>query len=342
MKWVTMLDYYKRNNPHRVRMWNLYRSGFDDLAEQTVKRLNQVTARVDSFYAGDVFEHFERFAGESNAIFCCYPPTYTGGYERLYERLESIVRWDKPIYPVLDETRRQELLAWMTARRFVWCDDRPLDGIRPVLEQRSNLRKTVYLYSNVLDQPAYFEQVYPPRQRPDLPLVDSHLYLTSDSRIELVRITTTDLSYYKDLYLNKAVEYGPGSFAFAVMAGGLAVGFVEFSVERKKAGEIYLQADFAVPVPAYPRLSKLVVMLARSGQTRRVLERLRQVRCTELLTTAYTDKPVSMKYRGVFKLTKRGQTGDGRKFLNYTARFDDLTWQETYQQWWTQYNSRPC
>ena len=85
--------------------------------------------------------------------------------------------------------------------------------------------------------------------------------------------------------------------------------------------------------------SKLVVMVARSGEMRRVLERIQLLRTRSLLTTAFTDHPVSMKYRGVLSLVKRGQTEDGEAFLNYGGRFDDSTLAEVLQEWLTKHGS---
>jgi hypothetical protein len=50
-------------------------------------------------------------------------------------------------------------------------------------------------------------------------------------------------------------------------------------------------------------------------------------------TTAFTDRAVSMKYRGLLDLVKRGQTEAGQKFLNYEGEFNSLSWCETYQKW---------
>jgi hypothetical protein len=101
-----------------------------------------------------------------------------------------------------------------------------------------------------------------------------------------------------------------------------------------------MQADFIPAGSAYPRLSKLIVMLAIAGETRQMIERLLERRVREVFTTAFTDRPVSMKYRGILELHKRGQTPEGQKFLNYGAPFNTLTWQETLTLWLTKYGSR--
>lgn len=336
---LDMLEFEKRNNAHRLRMWQLYLDSFGELVNQTMARLATADAQIKlaSFYEGDVFEHFKRF--DDDAIFCCYAPTYAGGYERLYKRLDRIVKWDEPGYELLDDERRDQLLAWMSARPFLWYDDRLIDGMEPVMQQRSGIHKTVYLYSNVIETPAYFTDKKI-SDLPSLPLAKSSFTIQPDSKIKVARITTTDLAKFKDAFLSKEIDFASGLWAFAVLIDGCGVGFLEFARSKYQHGEAYMMADFAVPGTRYKRLSKLMVMLARAGETRKALERVIQTRTRSFSTTAFTSRPVSMKYRGVLNLVKRGEDDKGQKFLNYEAEFNMLTWQETLQEWLSKHSSK--
>lgn len=337
---LDMLDFDKRNTIHRKRMWQAYLDGFDTLHEQTVEKLDAVSIPIASYFAGDVFDHFQRFGDDPNAIFCCYAPTYSGGYERLYKRLEEIVTWEEPTYSMLDEDARNRLLAWMAERKYLWYDDRVIEGLTPVMKQRSGRSRTVYLYSNVVTTPAVFDDRQP-ANLPNLPLAHSDLTLTAKSRIWLHRIKASNLGRFKDAFLGKNIDFSQGMWAFAVVVDGWVVGFLEFSkAQFGGADGVYMLADFAIPGTRYKRLSKLVVMLSKSGETRRWLERAQCQRTRSLMTTAFTERPVSMKYRGILKLQKRGQTDSGEQFLNYGAVFDNLTWQEVYNQWWTKHGSK--
>lgn len=333
---LDMLPYEKQNNPHRVRMWKLYRENFRHLVFQSVEKLAEVPLRLTSFFEGDVFTHFNRFASDPQAVFCCYPPTYTGGYEKQYKRLEEIIGWDPPEYKVLDEGGRDRLLEWLSSRRFVWYEDRVVEGYTPVMEQRGGLKKTVYLYSNVIKEPAFFD-IPITGNEVTYPLAGPDLELTPETPLRLTRISTQDLLTYKELFLG-GVRPGLGKWAFVVMAGDKTIGFLEFSFRQGLLPSyIYLQCDFPVPHTSYKRLSRLIAALALSRETRKLLERIREVRMGVVRTTAWTERPVSMKYRGVFDLVKRGETKEGEKFLNYEGVFNELNWQEIYQEWLTKY-----
>lgn len=335
---LEMLEFQPRDNQHRVRMWGLYRETFDSLLEQQLQRLEKLDLRLASFYAGDVLDHFRRFENEAGAVFVCFAPTYTGGYERVCRRLEATLSWQKPPYPVLDNNRSGELLAWMQERPFLWYDDRLLDGMTPVASFKTGRLRAVYLYSNVVG-PAYVAG-YQDAALPALPLAGADLRLTPDTTITLYRIKTSDLARFKAAFLGRGIIYAPGMWAFAILANGKAIGFLEFNVQLStEVGLLYQQADFGIPGTPYPRLSKLVVMLAIAGETRRMLERLNEMRLYHVRTTAFTERAVSMKYRGVYELERRSQTADGQKYINYRAAFNDLSWQETYRQWLNKHGS---
>jgi hypothetical protein len=120
----------------------------------------------------------------------------------------------------------------------------------------------------------------------------------------------------------------------------VVVGFLEFTRSKFGASEIYVNSDFAVPGTHYERLSKLIVMLLLSKDVRQWLERKLMQRVPGVFTTAFTDRPVSMKYRGVLELVKRGVKSDGRKYLNYEGTFSDKTAQEVYEEWLNKYGSK--
>jgi hypothetical protein len=68
---------------------------------------------------------------------------------------------------------------------------------------------------------------------------------------------------------------------------------------------MYLLSDFPVAPTDYPRLSKLVLYAALSQESKLLAERIARHRVRSLYTTAFSNKPVSMKYRGLFALANR-------------------------------------
>lgn len=335
---LDMLQWEKQANTHQKRMWSLYRSTFDVLMDKTLQRIANTKIRVDSYFAGDVSDHFKAH-DTPDAVFMCYAPTYAGGYERMYKKLDAILGWNEPTYSLLDEPARDNLLAWMRERKYVWYDDRDLPGMKPVMIQKAGRARTVYIYSNLTLKPSYLIDQIPPGL-PKYPLLTEKHAITPASTIQLAQIKTSDLARYKNAYLGKNIVFSQGSWAFMVVIDGLIAGFIEFSRGKFSTNEMYLNSDFAVTNMRYKRLSKLMPMLAISGETRSRLERLNQLKIKEVTTTAFTDKPVSMKYRGIMELVKRGKDKDGKQFLNYSAIFNQRTWKETLEEWLTKHGSQ--
>jgi len=240
------LEFEKQNNAHRVRMWKVYRAEFGRLVSETQERLAKTRIKVTSFFEGDVWDHYQRFAEDKAAVFCCYAPTYTGGYERLYRRLEQVFRWQPPQYELLDDERRAALLAWMQGRDYLWYDDRVIPGVPAVLKQASGRRRAVYLYSNLVQRTAVMQPAAIPGL-PDLPLVDSSLEIQDTSRLTLLRIKSAQLAAFKEAFLSKRIDFALGTWPFALLIDGRIAGFVEFERPRwGSTGEVYMMADFDV------------------------------------------------------------------------------------------------
>lgn len=332
------LEFSKQNNEHRKRMWDAYGRQFAQLVEKTEKQLDG-WPRVIDFYAGDVRQHFEQHAND-RAIFMCYAPTYRGGYERMYRSLHEMFDWDEPSYELLDDARRDDLLKWMMdGREYVWFDDRVISGTNPILGYEQGRMHTAYLYANCIERAGWISPT-PKRKILNLPLANEKTVLTEEMDVILESIKTSDLAVYKDMYLSKKIAHSAGGWAFTLAVGGQVVGFLEVggysTVGSPKL--TYLNSDFVVPGTPYERLSKLIVMAALSTDFREAVERVKEIRQVDVRTTAFTDRPVSMKYRGVLELENRGEK-NGQKFLNYRGSFTGWSLQETYRTWLKKYGS---
>lgn len=336
---LEMLPYVKQRNPHQQRMWHSYTDQFGALVHETTARVEAMPRGLTSFTLGDVADHFRAHDGP-DSVFVCYAPTYTGGYEKMYAALDAMFEWSPPQYNLLDEAGRDALLAWCRdGRRYVWYDDRKLDGQSPVLLQERGGMRTVYLYSNLLDRTGYFGP-YAKRHQLPLPLANEETVLGAGDSVELLPMKCSDLADYKDQFLSKQIDHSPGMWAFAVCVGGRVVGFIELTRSKFGGSEVYVNSDFAVPNTRYARLSKLVVGMLLSRDVHRFLERKLLMRVSGVMTTAFTERPVSMKYRGLLELVKRGKKEDGRRYLNYEGAFTDKTAQETYTEWLNKYGSK--
>jgi hypothetical protein len=235
---------------------------------------------------------------------------------------------------MLSKERKAALLAWVTARKYIWLTDEALPDMPVVMHQQSGRAKTVFVYSNLIHDPALLLPK-PLGGLPNWKLANSDTVLTAKTRIRLQKIKTSDLAKFKNAFLAKRVLFAPGMWAFAVLADEDIIGFMEFTRSKFGGNDMYIQCDMPVPGTKYKRLSKLIAMLLITKDTKAILEKLNLGRISGVYTTAFTlnNNPISMKYRGVLEVAKRGKTPQGEAFVNYAAPFSPMSLKGTYNTW---------
>lgn len=342
---LNMIQFRKRDDPHAVRMWNNYRAGFGDLVGRMIAGMADLSAQpLASFTDGDVLSHFQKYASFTDVVFACYAPSYSGDRKNI-RLIDDIVNWSDPEVDKFDGDKADDVWQFLQGRNFLWFDGQMRPGVDPVVMEKSGKGKQWdsasastgrYLYCNLIGRNALSTGVKR-YESVSLPVAGDSLVLDRKTKIGLSYLNPSELLHYKAAYMHKVNVYKTGKWAFAVWANNAVIGFIEFDMPLgNKPGELYLNSDFCVVTP-YAKLSKLIVMLAISHETRRMMELALESRVSTLRTTAFTDKFVSMKYRGVLALAKRGKTGDGRQFLNYRGQFNQKSWRTTLMNWLDRY-----
>jgi hypothetical protein len=345
---LRLLKFEKRKTVYARRMWAHYREKFGELVGQSAASLAARSVAISSYYSGDVLEHFQRH-GERDAIFTAYLPFFKGDYEHQYKRAQQIVGWPEPQYPMLDGERKDKVIRWMTepGRRYLFLLNYPLEDVEPQMVSHKRRNTWVYLYTNAMQRLGLFRRRYGDTGK-RFKLIEPSFRFGPGTRVEVVPVSAADVQHYKGLYLARNIDFTQAEQGFACLADGGVFGFIEMSrgkgttaitFEDKHyngAQFWYMLSDFPVEPKPHDKVSKLVVMLALTREMRRRLERTNLIRTAGVMTTARTEKPVSMKYRGPMKLAKRGEK-DGEKYLNYIALWPQVTEQEAYREWWKRF-----
>jgi hypothetical protein len=128
-----------------------------------------------------------------------------------------------------------------------------------------------------------------------------------------------------------------GGVTLAVVSNGHIVGVIKYENARHLSwqlpGYASLLIDCACPSVRYKHLAKLIVRCAISKEARLLLESSHKTRVVSVATTAYSNHPESMKYRGLFKLQYRERLKDGRYRLRYQGAFTDKTLAQHLAEW---------
>jgi hypothetical protein len=205
-------------------------------------------------------------------------------------------------------------------KRFIWRDDR-----------------YAFLAKHYTNKGGVFrKKINEKACKYDILMPEDEIPRSAQVRVKEVDIST--INHYRNMYLSKKIQLGSGGPCFLVFAGNKLFGFLIFQAYSKKGGpsnEIYLLSDFVVPSTRYRRLAKLLLMAVTCREMKQVLDEMHIRDYASILTTAFTDRPVSMKYRGVFDLAKRGEG-----FLNYRGTFGENAFKEVVSSWMKKYEKQ--
>lgn len=174
-------------------------------------------------------------------------------------------------------------------------------GLKKVLMDYRNV-----LYSNIETKKRSFMN-YRKIEQPKYRKIPMGYKLNKDSKIQFMRAKATELDYMRMMYLKKDILLGSGIYNYLWFVDGFLIGAMLFDYAKgsKSAGDlVWLKSDFVITSDT-PKLSKLLIMAMKKKDFQFELNARFKTNIEEITTTVFTDKPISMKYRGVFNLHKR-------------------------------------
>ena len=344
-------------NAYYKRIYEGYRRQWEILHAKTLERVKALTLRLSSFFPGDVREFVKMVP--DNQAFISFPPFYKGRYEWMFRGLEALFEWEAPEFCDVTE-HRKELIADIMSKRhwlvFINFELPELSDHLVGIIQTTNRGVRIYVYAS--DGPA----------RIRMPNQDTKVVLIPrlgpgdevGSEITLLPLTNPQFAALKSQYLNVYISPAKASVACGVLVDGILVGAFAYSTAPTLAvcggmaqtPQAYLLSDFPVEPVDYKHLGKLVLCAALSQEAKCILERRAKHRIRYAVTTAFTDRPVSMKYRGLFDLLSRRERekqdwGAGidpccaqRYMLNYGAVLGEWTLAEGLAMWKKKYGGK--
>jgi hypothetical protein len=342
---------WKARNPYQLAVLAHYRQRWESLLETTRNKLRafrEQTGRL-SFLAMDGFEVLD--ASPQSSTILAFPPTYKRGYENLEKLLTAAVDWDRPVYREMTD---QSLDLY---RRIAGFDgwfvvlEKDLPEVRSILGQpvavlpRGRGKTTTVLARQAPRKVVLRHAIKSANIGP----VWSAARLVSEGRtLSLGLLSSRQTIRFNELFLSSRIDYFEGGVALslAFLLDGQAIGKADFcrsSQQWKLPGPgamVYLMSDLAVP-SLEPRLAKLVLLALLSREVRELVNRRLLDDFRWVGTTAFAQKPVSMKYRGVFKLHSRKDRKEGGFALNYLAPFCEDGLMEALRNWRKKYANHP-
>lgn len=163
-----------------------------------------------------------------------------------------------------------------------------------------------YIWSNVVESgdSSFNKRTIVPLKYKRLP--DDYM-LTDKSKLRFVRASMAEIDYLRMIYLKKGIILGSAPFCYLWFLDDYVFGACMFDflkVSKYGMDAVWMKSDFVIDHPL-PKLSRLLIMGVLSSEFKDELDIRYKHECGVIATSVFTDKPVSMKYRGVFKLHER-------------------------------------
>jgi len=340
-------------NPHYLRMINAYQEQWTELFEKTRGKVEKAGQFLSSFYAGDVIGWVDEVPHDQG--FICYPPFYSGDYEKMFKVIEEIITWTPPSYDLIDKDKIFEMFRKLTKREyFMFGTNDELSEFSDYLigvSQTTNRGVPLYVYSK-----APKSRIVMPSQQVDSLFVE-RLGKDEDigDSIRIIELKSENFRALRSQYMNPYIKPGSETSSYGVLVDNKLIGVYAFSAsptlsnwdKHIQTPTMYLLSDFPIAPTKYKRLAKLVLYAALSRESKLLAERLTSHRIRSLVTTAFSKNPVSMKYRGLFQLLNKkelpgveeGETDMSKIYynqgyqLNYGAAMGAWTLAEGLAMW---------
>lgn len=323
--------------PYYQRQAAAYREQFDALHKKTVlrvkDRLSDITLK--RYVCGDVIDYAQ--AAPPQSAFLSYPPTIKGGYERLYKKFSEIFEWDEPRYNIFDDESLSKLFSIVTEKQkwLIWSDkDLPQYEDFVIAEFQPAVNTNPFVaYSNINTR---CRVTKPQRAYDPVPLERATDVLTGN--IKLLRLTSPQLNTLRSVYMSRAVAWtATPDIIIGVCDNDKLFGVLAFKQvgpHYREFADLYMVTDFCIAPSIYKRLSKLILCVALSKEIKQIAEAEFQYPIKKIFTTVFTEKAVSMKYRGLFELFNRKEDGSA---VNYVADAGRWTLKEAFKYWKDKY-----
>ena len=129
------------------------------------------------------------------------------------------------------------------------------------------------------------------------------LVIDNPNSLNIARVDSSVLYALQKKYIRKVDMVSHCTYAFVVMYEKYTLGGFGFTLPQHKGYDLFQLTDFCTNNNV-PRLAKLILLCIQTVGVQKVLSRRMHKLCEKVISCAYTHKPVSMKYRGVYTKVK--------------------------------------
>ncbi|HOK13316.1 MAG TPA: hypothetical protein PK007_00150 [Candidatus Kapabacteria bacterium] len=313
------IDYYQKVANHII-------NNFETYFNKAVEKLRKIKGAIHNldYYAMDAVELLKQV--EPGDVVYLDPPYFQGGYEKMFKNLPNYFDFKEPKYTCIDKEKVVEYLKTLDKcgiTAYYKClntDDELPKNYKLSMVFQHKYHACHCIYTNAAE-PTMFVKRYDALKETvkKYKIANEDLTINQNTKIQIVRVDNDVANHYRMLWIKKA-EIKQANYSFLVLADKQIIGVICINsinaVKRAfgsdfKTDKAIIISDAASPMTKYKRLSKLILHLILTKDFLYQINELTLWEYTGFTTAAYTNNPVSMKYRGLFELVKREELKEG-------------------------------
>lgn len=147
------------------------------------------------------------------------------------------------------------------------------------------------------------------------------LVIDNPDALKILKVSSGYLKELQKKYVKKVDSVSSSTYPFVVMYGKYTLGGFGFTLPQHKGYDLFQLTDFCTN-NSIPKLSKFILYCIQTKEVQRILSRSMHKMVEKVISCAYTHKPVSMKYRGVYTKVKEHCTSS---YLAYEGQLGLFT-----------------
>ena len=248
---LKVAQFHQRKNDYQEEMFNAFIEQSKIYYDNTIKKLEKgaLDFSIQSFYYGDFLDFLKMKRGKGVGI--SFPPTYKGGYEKLFSYVEESFKYEHAPYNIFDPKEGGAVFKELLDNdENIIYSDRYFNILEGYLVGKIRLgsnKNPLFAYSSLQTNNHYYIER-------DKCVKPSHIHIlpvdyqfTTDTVITVRPCAVNDVNYYKAFYMANKVNYTTGGdFGLVFMADGMAFGFTSFSKQFSTLSQIFMQSDLVV------------------------------------------------------------------------------------------------
>ena len=335
------LDQIKTNNQYGINQYKSMLEEHDELVVDIQKNLDGIQKRLKGLHYE--IKDFREIADELEDGDFLYvnPPTYKGGYEKMFPYHE--LKWNEPHIEFFDDKEYEEIVGKMMqspATVVVYSQKRVKVDAHIIYAQYMGKGRTDYIISNKKFS-GYARSENKEAKIALYPVYDDQ-EITENSEIQILEVNKETCLYYRDLFVHKLGTTKAECYYLMLIDGRVTTAFGLHRREFFNMKSEYIDEVFGISVSSkrYKRLGKLFMMCLTSGSFKKYLESTIMMGARTLRgikTSSKTSHHEGKTDRGVMKLVKREEQANGTFLVVYQGDFRTDTYKDCIKRWLKQY-----